>query len=75
MGRVVRVTDPEEAVRLFEAGMLYWHYAGVGVVPLGPVWEPHNIRDEVKFYPSRHCLVYIVEEDEECDSTTTESED
>lgn len=74
MGRVVRVTDPEEAVRLFEAGMLYWHCAE-GVVPLGQAWAPHNIRDEIKFYPSRHCLVYIVEEDEEGDSPTTESED
>ena len=73
MGRVVRVTDPEEAVRLFEAGMLYWHYAE-GVVPLGQAWAPHNIRDDIKFYPSRHCLVYIVE-DEEGDSPTTESED
>lgn len=73
MGRVVRVTDPEEAVRLFEAGMLYWHYAG-GIVPLGPAWASWNVMDEIKFYPSRHRLVYIVE-DEECDSTTTESED
>lgn len=58
---------------MFEAGMLYWHYAE-GVVPLGPAWAPHNIRNEIKFYPSRHCLVYIVE-DEEGDSPTTESED
>ena len=53
--------------------MLYWHYAE-GVVPLGQAWAPHNIRDDIKFYPSRHCLVYIVE-DEEGDSPTTESED
>lgn len=74
MGRVVRVTDPEEAVRLFEAGMLYWQYPE-GVVPLGPVWALYNIRNEIKFYPITHRLVYIVEEDEECDSTTTDSEE
>ena len=61
---------------MFEAGMLYWHYAGC-IVPLGlgPAWASWNVMDEVKFYPSRHCLVYIVEEDEEGDSPTTESED
>lgn len=74
MGRVVRVTDPEEAVRLFEACMLYWHYPPSTTIPLGPAWAPRNVRDEIKFYPSRHCLVYIVE-DEEGDSPTTESED
>ena len=53
--------------------MLYWHYAE-GVVPLGQAWAQHNIRNEIKFYPITHCLVYIVE-DEEGDSPTTESED
>ena len=55
--------------------MLYWHYPPSTTLPLGPAWAPRNVRDEIKFYPSRHCLVYIVEEDEECDSTATESED
>ena len=75
MGRVVRVTDPEEAVRLFEAGMLYWHYPPSTTLPLGPAWAPRNVRDEVKFYPSRHCLVYIVEDDEERNSMPTDSEE
>lgn len=59
---------------MFEAGMLYWHYPPSTTIPLGPAWAPRSVRDEIKFYPSRHCLVYIVE-DEEGDSPTTESED
>lgn len=75
MGRIVRVTDPEEAVRLFEAGMLYWNCLPSTTLPLGPAWAPHNVRVEVKSYPSSHRLVYIVEDDEERNSMPTDSEE
>ena len=55
--------------------MLYWHYPPSTTLPLVPAWAPRNVRDEVKFYPSRHCLVYIVEDDEECNSMPTDSEE
>lgn len=74
MGRIVRVTDPEEAVRLFEAGMLYWEAINNEVIDLrGVVWFKHNVLVEV-VGNRNHRLSYIVE-DEECDSTTTDSED
>ena len=74
MGRVVRVTDPEEAVRLFEAGMLYWEAINNEVIDLrGGGWFKHNVLVEV-VGNRNHRLSYIVE-DEECDSTTTDSED
>lgn len=74
MGRVVRVTDPEEAVRLFEAGMLYWHFGPTGEMLPVTTWSASDIRCEVRNH-TRHHLSYIVEEDEEGDSPTTESED
>lgn len=74
MGRIVRVTDPEEAVRLFEAGMLYWHFTPSNALLPVMTWSASDIRCEVRNH-TRHHLSYIVEEDEECDSTSTESED
>jgi hypothetical protein len=64
VGRVVRVTDPEEAVRLFEAGMLYWHHADNRMLRLGGLWNAQEIATEVRCY-QRHRLSYIVEEDSE----------
>ena len=73
MGRVVRVTDPEGAVRLFEAGMLYWHFTPSNALLPVTTWSASDIRCEVRNH-TRHRLSYIVE-DEEGDSPTTESED
>ena len=64
MGRVVRVTDPEEAVRLFEAGMLYWHFTPSNALLPVTTWSADDIRCEVRYQPGHH-LSYIVEEDSE----------
>lgn len=64
MGRVVRVTDPEEAVRLFEAGMLYWEALNDEVIDLRRQgWFRHNVLVEVAGNRN-HRLSYIVEDED-----------
>lgn len=64
MGRVVRVTGPEEAVRLFEAGMLYWHFTPSNEMLLIKTWRANEVRREVRDNLGHH-LSYIVEDDSE----------
>lgn len=65
--RVVTITDPDEAVRLFRAGLLVFNYCG-DVRPLARTWTVNEI---ATFGASGGCLAMLIEED---DSLTEEEE-
>lgn len=62
MGRIVTITDPDEAVRLFRAGLLVFNVGLGKAEPLWPKWdEPFikkAVRDGVKLF------AMLIEDDE-----------
>lgn len=59
-GRIVKITDPDEAVTLFRAGLLMFYNGRAGVHPLLPEWEESGIR---KAAVGKH-MAMLVEEDD-----------
>lgn len=57
--RVVTITDPDEAVRLFRAGLLLFYHTGT-VHPLLSGWEESSIR---KAAVDKHVAMLIEEDD------------
>ena len=57
--RIVAITDPDEAVRLFRAGLLLFYHTGT-VHPLLPGWEESSIR---KAAVDKHVAMLIEEDD------------
>lgn len=64
--RIVTITDPDEAVRLFRAGLLVFNYFG-DVRRLARTWTANDI---ATFGASGGCLAMLIEED---DSLTEEN--
>lgn len=65
--RVVTITDPDEAVSLFRAGLLVFKYGDI-VQPLGKSWKDYEI---ATFGVRGGCLAMLIEED---DSLTEDDE-
>ena len=57
--RIVTITDPDEAVRLFRAGLLLFYHTGT-VHPLLSGWKESSIR---KAAVNKHAAMLIEEDD------------
>lgn len=57
--RIVAITDPDEAVRLFRAGLLLFYNGGI-IYPLLPGWGESGIR---KAAVGKHVAMLIEEDD------------
>ena len=58
--RIVTITDPDEAVSLFRAGILVFNWCGE-VRPLATTWTAEEI---ATFGVSGGCLAMLIEEDD-----------
>ena len=59
-GRIVKITDPDEAVTLFRAGLLLFYNGRSGVHPLVRGWNESGIR---KAAVGKHMAMLIEEGD------------
>lgn len=57
--RIVTITDPDEAVTLFRAGLLLFYNGGI-IYPLLPGWGESSIRTAVV---GKHMAMLIEEDD------------
>lgn len=74
MAKVLPVTDPDEAVSLFLAGILMWQGNADDPEKLAWGWNVEGVRKWARVNAYGR-FVILVEEDDEGDSPTTASED